>query len=75
VFKTDIIGSFKRRTVFMEKSDNKEVIDKERILKLLEYSKEAIIYWYDMVECSDQTRKENDHFIEECNYFMNKLSK
>lgn len=48
--------------------------EKERLINLLRYSKEAINYWFDGVDCEDDTRKENDKFKEECDYFIQKLS-
>lgn len=48
--------------------------ERERLLELLKYSKEAIEYWFDSVDCEDDIKKENNHFQEECNYFIKKLS-
>jgi len=50
-----------------------ETIEKERLLELLRYSKEAIDYWFRDTDCSDENREENDNFKKECDYFMEKL--
>lgn len=47
--------------------------EKERLLELLKYADEAIMYWFDGVDCDDGLREENDHFKNECKYFINKL--
>lgn len=47
--------------------------EKERLLKLLEYAEQAIIYWFDSVDCEDEVREENNHFQNECKCFINKL--
>lgn len=45
--------------------------ENERLLELLKYAKEAIDYWFDMCDCSDEDREANDHFKIECSYFIN----
>jgi DNA-directed RNA polymerase subunit RPC12/RpoP len=50
--------------------------EKERLLKLLKYSQEAIDYWFD--GCGDSPEEcinENDHFKEEAKYFIEKIEK
>jgi hypothetical protein len=49
--------------------------EKERLLELLKYSKEAIDYWFKDTDCSDEDRIENDKFKEECDYFIEKILK
>lgn len=52
-----------------------EPIEKERLLKLLKYSKEAIEYWFN--GCGDSPEEcinENDYFKEEVKYFIDNLS-
>jgi hypothetical protein len=50
-------------------------LEKERLLKLLEYSQEAIDYWFNLTDAEQSLLDENEHFKEEVKYFIEKLSK
>jgi hypothetical protein len=54
---------------------NDIINEKERLLELLKYSKEAIEYWFNMTDSEQSLLDENNHFKEEVMYFIDKLSK
>ncbi|UOW68221.1 hypothetical protein [Paraclostridium bifermentans] len=47
--------------------------DIERLNLLLQYSLDAIEYWFDSCDVDNDNLTENKHFINECNYFLKKL--
>jgi len=75
-FEFTITENNKYNTKFKFEIWKTEVIteDQERMLKLLEYTKQAIDYWFE--GCGDSPEeciKENAHFKEEVKYFIEKL--
>ena len=54
--------------------ENKTDAEELRLKKLLEYAKEAMEYWFSGCDNSDEELiKENQYFITECDYFIDKL--
>ncbi|MGD6994022.1 hypothetical protein [Sutcliffiella horikoshii] len=47
--------------------------EKERLISLLQYASEAIDYWFDGCEVSEQTTIENEMKKQDCDYFLQKL--
>lgn len=47
--------------------------DLSRLIKLLEYSYEAIDYWFNGCNVSDQLKNENEYFLIESLYFIDRL--
>lgn len=47
--------------------------DINRLLKLLEYSKQAIDYWFDGCDIDDKTKEENRYFSLECENLIKEI--
>ena len=47
----------------------------DRLILLLEYSEQAIDYWFDGWDVSDEFRSENDHYKLECRDLLALLKK
>lgn len=48
--------------------------DLRRLKLLLEYSFEAMNYWFDSCDVSNELISENSHFLKECSYFIDKIN-
>ncbi|WP_346896582.1 hypothetical protein [Clostridium sp. UBA7503] len=44
-----------------------------RLEKLLNYSYESISYWFNSCDSDEELINENNFFIRECLYFLNKI--
>jgi hypothetical protein len=47
--------------------------EKERLYNLLKYANEAMEYWFDGCDVSEENTVENMNQRKECEYFINKL--